>query len=51
MTVFLGTLSNSMKEVKAPFVFDGQQGIALDAMQGNQTSCQRKAEVSWFVLS
>ena len=38
MTVFLGTLWNSIKEVKPPFVFDVEHGIALEAMQGNRAS-------------
>ena len=38
MTVFLGTLWNSIKEVKPPFMFDVEHGIALEAMQGNRAS-------------
>ena len=38
VTVFLGTLWSSIKEVKALFVFDAEHGIALNAMQGNRTS-------------
>ena len=37
VTVFLGTLWSSIKEVKAPFMFDGEHGIALQAMQVNRT--------------
>ena len=38
MTVFLGTLWSSIKEVKPPFVFDVEHRIALEAMQGNRAS-------------
>ena len=31
----LGTLWCSIKEVKSPFLFDGEHGIALHIMQGN----------------
>ena len=43
VTVFLGTLWSSIKEVKALFVFDAEHGIALNAMQGNRTSSFREA--------
>ena len=36
MTVFLGIVWSSIKEVKPPFVFDVEHGIALEAIQGNQ---------------
>ena len=35
--VFLGNLWNCLKEVK-PLVFDGEHGMALEPMQGNQAS-------------
>ena len=38
VTVFLGTLWSSIKEVKPPFVFDVEHRIALEAMQGNRAS-------------
>ena len=38
MTVFLETLWSSIKEVKPPFVFYVEHGIALEAMQGNRAS-------------
>ena len=31
-----GNLSNCLKEVKPLVVFDGEQGIALEPMQGNR---------------
>ena len=36
VTVFLGTLWCSIKIIKAPYVFDWENGNALHAMQGNQ---------------
>ena len=38
VTVFLGSLWSSIKEVNAPFMFEGEHGIALHAMQGNRAS-------------
>ena len=38
MAVFLGTLWSSIKEIKAPYGFDGEHGFALHAMEGNRTS-------------
>ena len=43
--MFLRTLWSSIKEIKALFVFDGELGIALHAMQGNRASSQGKGEV------
>ena len=34
MTVLLGTLSSSIKQIEAPYVFDWENAIALHAMQG-----------------
>ena len=48
MTVFLGTLWSSIKEVKTPFVFDVEHGIALQAMKVNRASSRGEGEVSWF---
>ena len=33
VTVFLGTLSCSIKKIEAPYMFDWEYGIALHAMQ------------------
>ena len=46
--MFLGTLWISIKKVKAPYVFDGEHGIALHAMQGNGASSGGEGEVSRF---
>ena len=35
VTVFLGILWCSIKKIKAPYMFDCENGIALHAMQGN----------------
>ena len=51
MTVLLGTLWSSIKQIKPPYMFDGEHGIALYAMQGNQASSHCKGNVSWFFLS
>ena len=51
MTVFLGTLWSSIMEVRAAFVLDGEDGISLQAMQGNWASSCSKREVSWFFMS
>ena len=45
------TLCHSVKEIKAPYLFDWEQGIALHAIQGNQASSMREGEVSWFFSS
>ena len=34
MILFLETISSSIKQVKAPYMFDGEHGIALQAVQG-----------------
>ena len=51
MTVFFGTLWRSLKEVKAPFLFDGKLRIAPKAMQGNCASSHGEGDVSWLFLS
>ena len=40
-----------MKEVKAPFLFDGEHGIALHALQGNRAPSHGEGKVSWLFLS
>ena len=51
VTVFLGTLCSAIKEVKAPFVFDVEHGIALHTMQWNRASSHGEGLVSWFFSS
>ena len=38
MTVILGTLWSSIKQIETPYVFDSENRIALDTMQGNRAS-------------
>ena len=51
VTVFLETLWSSIKEVKVLFMFGVENGIPLDAMQGNRASSHGDGEVSWFFWS
>ena len=46
LTVFLGNVWSAIKEIKAPFVFDVEQGISLHEMQGNLAPCRSEEEVS-----
>ena len=48
---FWGTLCNSVKQIKAPYLFDWEQGIALHAVQGNQALSLSMGKVSWFFSS
>ena len=45
MTVFLGTLWFSIKNIEAPYVFNWEHDIALHEMQGNQASSPSE----WYV--
>ena len=47
MTVLLGTLWNSIKQIESPYVFDWENTIALDTMQGNRASSRREGKVSY----
>ena len=38
MRDFWGTLCSSVKQIKAPYLFDWEQGIALHAMHGTWPS-------------
>ena len=51
VTVILGTLWGSVKQIEAPYVFHWENGIVLNAMHGNQASSRGKWEVSWVFLS
>ena len=46
VTVILGILWSSVKEIEVPYVFDGEHGIPLHAMQGNRALSCVKGEVS-----
>ena len=48
---FWGTLCSSIKQIKAPYLFDWEQGIALQSVQGNRASSLSEGEVSWFFSS
>ena len=48
---FWGTLCSSIKQIKAPYLFDWEQGIDLHAVQGNRASSLSKGEFSWFFSS
>ena len=51
MTVLLGTLWWSIKQIEVPYVFDWENAIALDTMQGNSASSHREWKVSWVFSS
>ena len=51
MTVLLGTLWSSVKIIEAPYVFDWENEIALDTMQGNRASSRGEGKVSWAFSS
>ena len=51
MTVLLGTLWSSIKQMEAPYVFDWENAIALDTMKGNRASTRGEWEVSWVSSS
>ena len=46
-----GTLSTSVKQINALYLFDWEQGIALHAKQGNWASSLGEGEVSLFISS
>ena len=46
VTVFLGTLLSSIKDVKSPFMFDGEHRLALHPMQMNWALARFEGEVS-----
>ena len=48
---FWGTLCSSVKQIKAPYLFNWEQGIALHTMHGNRASSLSEGEVSWFFSS
>ena len=45
LTVFLVTLWSSIKQIKAPYMFDEEHGVALHTMQGNWASFHGEGEV------
>ena len=51
MRVFLWKLWSSIKEHKAPFLFELEHQIFLYPMPGDQASSHGKGKVSWLFLS
>ena len=60
MTLLLGTLWSSIKQIEAPYVFDWENAMALHTMQGNLASSRgegkshgisRVAVVTWGIFS
>ena len=51
VTVLFGTLWSSNKQIEAPYLFDWENAIALDTMQGNRASSRREVKVSWVFSS
>ena len=51
MTVLLGTVWSSVKQIEASYLFDSENAIALDTVQGNWDSFHREGEVSWVFSS
>ena len=47
----VGTLLSSIKQIEDPYVFDGENAIALHAMQGIRASSRGEGEVSWVFSS
>ena len=45
------TLCFSVKQIKALYLFDWEQGFAVNAMQGNRASSLSEGEVSCFFSS
>ena len=46
MTVFLGTLLSSIKQIEAPYVFDWEHVIARQPVHENRVSSHSDGEVS-----
>ena len=51
VTVFLGILFSSIRDIEVHYVFDWEHGIPQHEMQGNQASSCGEGEVSWVYLS
>ena len=47
VTVFLGTLSCSIKKIEAPYMVDWEYRIVLHAMHGNRASFPSDGDVSY----
>ena len=42
---FWGTLCSSVKQIKAPYLFDWEQGIGLHAVQVNRASSRNEGDI------
>ena len=51
VTVLLGTLWSSIKQIEAPYVFDWENAIALVTVQGNRASSHREGKDTWVFSS
>ena len=51
MTVLLGNLWSSVKQIVAPYVFDWENTIALDTVKVNRASSRGEGKVSWVFSS
>ena len=51
VTVSLGTLWSSIKQIEAPYMFVWENAIALDTMQGIRASSHGEGKVSWLLSS
>ena len=51
VTVFLGILFSSIREIEVPYVFDWEHGTPQHEMQGNRASSCGEQEVSWVFSS
>ena len=51
VTVLLGTLWCSIKQIESPYEFDWENAISLDTIKGNRASTHREGKVSWVFSS
>ena len=51
VTVFLGILFSSIRDIEVPYVFDWEQGTPQHEMLGNRASSCSEGEVSWVFSS
>ena len=51
VTVFLGILFSSIREIEVPYIFDWERGTPQHEMQGNWASSFSEGEVSWVFSS
>ena len=51
VTVFLGILFSSIREIKVPYIFEWEHGTPQQEMLGNRASSCGQLEVSWVFSS